>query len=230
MHSGVTPTMVLRYLNRNLGTLVQKLELSADEMMRIVFQESLPTYSKFFPYLFRTTVGSDQSIDGSNSYTLRTEDLEIIGVQKAFPHSQQMYGIPLMAIVGDPVANQLMQDNLSKVLTPYTWKFESPYTLRLYPKIVNNQSVLVFAKAVHPKHMKTIPMSMRDEFLQLCLLDVLISLYPIRHRFTTMNTAYGSIEPFMDLVDDAQSRKEELIQRWRDNYLARDLAKKVFIA
>lgn len=229
MHSGITPTMVLRHLNRMLGSLVQEIEISADEMMNIVFQESLPTYSKYFPYVFRTSVGPEDSIDGTNSYTLKTDNLELLGVQKAFPHSQQMYGVPARAIIGDPVANQLVQDAFSKTLTPYTWKLELPYTLRLYPKIVHGQSVLVFAKAVHPKHFKTIPINMKDEFFELCYVDVLISLYPIRHRFQSLSTPYGSIEPFFDLVDNAASQREELIQRWKDNYLNRDLAKKIII-
>lgn len=42
MYSGLTRTTVLRYLNRMLGTTVQELEISEEEMMRVVFQESLP--------------------------------------------------------------------------------------------------------------------------------------------------------------------------------------------
>ena len=53
MYSGLTPTMVLRYINRMLGAAVQTIELSEEEIMRVVFQESLYTYSKFFPYRYR---------------------------------------------------------------------------------------------------------------------------------------------------------------------------------
>jgi len=37
MHSGLTPTDVLRYIHRMLGAAMQEIELSDDEIMRIVF-------------------------------------------------------------------------------------------------------------------------------------------------------------------------------------------------
>jgi hypothetical protein len=37
-NNGLSPTMVLRYLDSQLGSSVQTLELSAKEMMRVVFQ------------------------------------------------------------------------------------------------------------------------------------------------------------------------------------------------
>lgn len=52
MYSGLTLTSVLRYINRRLGSTMQEIELSEEEIIRIVLQESLITYSKYFPYRF----------------------------------------------------------------------------------------------------------------------------------------------------------------------------------
>ena len=58
MHSGLNCTDCIRYIHRMLGHSMQEIELSDDEIMRIVFQESLPTYSKYFPYRFKETLTS----------------------------------------------------------------------------------------------------------------------------------------------------------------------------
>ena len=89
---------------------------------------------------------------------------------------------------------------------------------------------MVEVKAVHPTHMKTIPVSMRDEFLRLCLDDVLISLYPIRHRFNSINSPYGNIEVFTEMVDNAQSDKQDLLNGWKENLLRQGNAKRIWIS
>ena len=71
---------------------------------------------------------------------------------------------------------------------------------------------------------------MREQFLKLALDDVLISLYPIRHRFDSLNTPYGQIQLFMDLVDNASSDRESLLDSWRENILRQDNAKKIWIS
>jgi len=85
-YSGMTPTQVLRHLNRTLGTLLQELELSEEEMMRVVFQETLPQFSKFYPYKYRKTVSQKEFVPGSlNTYQIPNDDrLEIIGIHKVF--------------------------------------------------------------------------------------------------------------------------------------------------
>ena len=78
--------------------------------------------------------------------------------------------------------------------------------------------------------MKTIPMQMRDEFLRLCLDDVLISLYPIRHSFEYYTTVYGSLTPFFEMVDGAKADRDELLNSWKENLLKSSNAKRVWIA
>jgi hypothetical protein len=78
--------------------------------------------------------------------------------------------------------------------------------------------------------MKTIPMNMREDFLKLCLLDVLISIYPLRHRFESFNTPYGTMQPFMEMVDSAKSDRDTLVERFERYFLKDSRAKRIFIA
>jgi len=121
-YTGLTTTQVLRYINRNLGALLQELELSADEMMRVVFQESLPTYSKYYPYKYRLTVGNSSFVPGSlNTYQIPNEDqLEIIGIHKVFISNMAQFGSTMIPLSYNPFETQIFNDYVSMTVTPVT--------------------------------------------------------------------------------------------------------------
>jgi hypothetical protein len=231
-YTGLTPTMVLRYLNRMLGTVVQELELSEEEMMRVVFQESLPTYGKYYPYKYRISVTAEDFLpDTLNTYRIPKSDrLEIIGIHKVFLANLVQFGSTIAPVSMNPFESQMFNDFVSMTVTPITWQYLPPYEITLFPKIINYQNAILEVKALHPKHLKTIPMNMRDEFLKLCLYDVLLSLYPLRHRFESLNTVYGTLIPFLDMVDSAKDDKETLLEKWRTDFLKNSTSKRIFIA
>lgn len=232
-YNNLTPTVVLRHLNRMMGALVQQIELSEEEMMRVVFQESLPTYSKYFPYKYKISLKHYNAISPEypNVYRIPNEDdLTILGIHKVWLDNMNQFGGSMLPLVNSPIPNQLMQDYLSQTITPITFKFEQPNIVTIYPKIEKIGEALIEVKAVHPEHMRTIAPNMREQFLKLALDDVLISLYPIRHRFESMNTPYGQIAIFMELVDGAQSDREQLLSQWNDAMVKDATARKVWIS
>lgn len=213
---GVTPTTVLRYLNRMLGTVVQDIEISEEEMMKVVFQETLFTYSKFFPYRYRIALNKSFAIssDYPNVYALPNDDnMQILGIHRVWLSNMNQFGGSLLPLVNNPFMSQLLNDQLSMTVTPATFDFQPPNIITIRPKLINNDAALVELKTVHPRHLRTISDNMRDEFLKLCLLDVLISLYPIRHRFASLNTPYGNLEPFFEMVDSAKDEREALLEK-----------------
>lgn len=233
MYSGLTLTMVLRYINRMLGNVIHEIELSEEEIIRVVLQESLMTYSKYFPYQYRETITQADCIGGGydNVFRIPNKDrLEIIGVHRVWLDHQNQFGGSIMPLVNDPFTTQMLNDTLSMTMTPVTFEYQAPNLLTIRPKMKYLTNCLVELKAVHPKHLKTIPISMREQFCRLALDDVLLSLYPLRHRFESFSTPYGSIQPFLDMVDGAASDKEDLINTWKENYLKDAQTKKIWIA
>ena len=230
-YTGLTATQVLRYLNRMLGVLVQELEISEEEMMRVVFQESLPTYSKFFPYRYRTALSGANFVQGTtNTYQIPAEsNLEIIGIHKVYISNMVQFGSTMIPLSLNPFENQIFNDFASMTVTPVTFTYIPPYEIQIFPKIIASRSAILEVKAIHPKHLKTIPMNMRDEFLKLCLYDVLLSLYPLRHRFENFTTVYGSIQPFLDMVDSAKDDKDALIERFRENLLKDSNTRRIWV-
>lgn len=232
--TGLTPTAVLRFLNSRLGTVVQDLEISEEEMMRVVFQESLYTYSKYFPYKYNIIL-KHEDLDTfdkrKNIYKIPNKDnMEIFGIHKVFLSAMETYGTMVTPISINPFSSQIQRDAFSQTITPTTWEFLPPNRIEIKPKITFSSAATVVVKAIHPKHLKTINQGMRDEFMLLCLYDVLLSLYPIRHRFQSMSTPFGNIEPFFEMVDSAADKREELLRKWRENFLNDGTAKRIWIA
>ena len=230
-YTGMTCSIVLRYLNRMLGTVIQELEISEEEMMRVVFQQTLRTYSIYFPYKYRMQITGDDYLSGTNNtYKIpKTDNLEIIGIHKLFMSNMVQYGSTAIPISQNPFESQIFNDFASMTVTPITWRYLPPNLIEIFPKILNYKSAILEVKAIHPKHLKTIPLNMSDEFLKLALYDVLLSIYPLRHRFESMNTVYGSIQPFLDMVDSAKDDRDALLEKFRENLLRDGNAKRIWI-
>lgn len=233
MKTGLTCTDVLRYIHRMLGTAMQAIELNDDEIMRVVFQESLPTFSKYFPYRFKESITCEDSIGGgyNNVYKIPNIDrLQIIGISRVWLDNMNQFGGSLLPLVNDPFETQFLQDVLSKTITPTTFEYEAPDLLTIRPKIWKLGMAMIEVKAIHPKHLRTIPVAMREQFLRLALDDVMISLYGLRHRFENLTTPYGSITPFFEMIDNAANDKNDLLDSWKENFLKYSTSKKIWIS
>lgn len=232
-NNGLSATMILRYINSALGSSVQTLELSPKEFMRVVFQQSIPTFSQFFPFLPIVNLSKENEIDGQvTEFRIPNPwNLSLLSLHKYYVGSDQRFGNGWVApLVTNPVDAQLLNDRASMFVTPLIIDFWPPNRLVIKQNFYHLYDRLAIQfKAVHPTHMKTIEANMRDDFLHLCLYDVLISLYPMRHRFQTINTPYGALEPFFEMVDTAQEKRDALIEKFRANYLLSGEQKKIWI-
>ena len=71
MATGLTPTAVLRHIKKQIGAIPYEPELNDEDIMQIVFQTTLPVFSKYFPYRFRVIVQEkDAVVQSSNTYIL----------------------------------------------------------------------------------------------------------------------------------------------------------------
>lgn len=101
--------------------------------------------------------------------------------------------------------------------------------VEVFPKSYTHTDWLCEMRLIHPAHLATIPTTQAEDFLKLCLYDVQIALYPIRSRFVNLNTAYGSIELFMEGLQDAKTNRETLIEKFQGRFLKSGNRKKVFV-
>jgi len=234
MYRGLTPTDVIRHIKRQIGAVVYDIELSDDEMMAVVFQHTIPTFSKYFPYRFRVLVTEkDEVVAGKSTYILPDIDgLEVMGISKVQVGEFYNLGYNSGLVQGfaNPYDSQLFADFRSVTQTPVTSHFIAPNHIEIFPKLWLRRSAIVTVKAVHPKHLRTIKESLRDDFLHLALLDVLESLYPIRKKFENISSPYGSINLFLEQVERAHDEREQLLEKFHENVLRDSDAPKIFIA
>jgi len=228
----LNPSKVLKHIELMLGATHQILEFDADDIMNIIFEKSLPTFSIYYPYFCEHTVKYKECEvkNRAGRYYLKT-NLEIIGVSKLLTNNAyNVSGSHIAGLLsGDPVTRQIEADMASMYYQPTTFEFHAPNMIEIFPKSSWYADFFVELKCVHPNHMMTIPVALRDEFLDLCLYDVRMALYPIRHRYQNINTTFGSIEMFMEKLDSAEEDRKELISRWRENFFKSSKRRKIFV-
>lgn len=224
-NNGLSSTMVIRYIDSQLGSTVQTIELTPKNIMDVVYQQSLYTFSQFYPFLPTVVLTQKDAIQKDGDYFTQFRipnpwNVQILSLHKFVISSNAAFGNGWIApFLTNPIDSLLLNDRMSQFITPTILEFIPPNKIILKQNFyqLSDKDLWIQFKAVHPRHLKTVEANLRDEFLHLCLDDVLISLYPIRHRFQTITTPYGSLQPFFDLVDGAKADREALIQKWRDN-------------
>ena len=204
--------------------------------MKIVKFNTIPVFSNYFPMMPIIKITEADKIPGSmNEYRIPNPwNLNIIGVHKVFQNNNFYYGVYGSASYmpfNDPINGQIMNDMASATIAPILFDFMPPNKIR----IRNNGSLssasgyTVQIKVTQPTHLKGIDFGYYDEFLQLAYLDVLISLYPIRNRFSQLQTPYGVLQFFMDEVNSAKQRRDELIEKMENRYLNSGQVKKIWV-
>jgi hypothetical protein len=226
----ISATTVLRHIERKLGVSHHTLELERDDLIRTIVEETIPTFSLYFPLRRRLLVepGKDDVEGRYGVYYLKSE-FEIIGISRVLINNIEA-GIPnITNYYNNPFEMQIDANIQSSVINPTTYNWEKPDKIEIFPKNTFARTILVETKVVHPSHMTTIPLNLRDEFNALAYYDVCESLYPIRKRFSQIGTTFGSIELFMDQLEQASDKRTELLEKWKLNFLKSPERKKFFI-
>lgn len=227
----LNPTTVLQYIEMNLGASLQVLELDANQIMDVVRTQTVPTFSIYYPHYHLLTINTaeDKVPNRFNTFYLKTQ-MEILGVSKVLAENYMgNSGLPLAYYDSDPVNRQMTADIASMFLQPITFQYEAPNIVSVFPKTQLLGNFTVEVKTVHPDHLATIPLGYLNEFLECALYDVRIALYPIRQRFSTINTTFGNLELFMDRLESAYDDKRQLLERWRNNFNKSSRHRKIFI-
>lgn len=227
-------TKILRFIEKNLGYKFTELELDPDEIMEDIKQYTLRTYSKYFPYITTVDIETEtQKVDDKvNRFLIQPGELEIMSINRLVTGNMEYVDPTIItrpSFQPDIFSNISSMDMYSMVRNPITFRFFPPNVIEVYPAVVGMASAYLYVNCIHPEHFQTIPNNMEDQFLKLALLDVKMSLYQIRHRFANLTTPYGSIELFIDDLQDAESKRDELLELWRSNSLKNSNRKRLYI-
>lgn len=212
-------TKIIRYIEKNLGYKFTELELTPEDILEDLRTYTLKTYSKYFPYITSVNIKDANKVDDKcNKMCLNTEGLEIMSINRLITGNMEYIDPSIVtrpSFQPDMFSSIASMDMYSMVRNPITFRFYPPDVMEVYPAVLGMANACIYVNCVHPEHFGTIPANMEEQFLKLALLDVKMSLYQIRHRFSSLETPYGSIELFIDDLQEAESKKDELIEYWR---------------
>jgi len=227
----LTPTKVIRHIDGMLGVTHQVLEISKEEILDIIREETLPTFSKYFPHYAEVIVTPDKDKHGAEEMYFLDTDYDILSVSKVILSygntGNGAYNSGLLS--RSPLDRQAASNASSMMMQPVTHQFHPPSLIEIFPKKSLVSKFTVQIKAVHPDHFSTIPISLKDQFYELAICDVRKFLYPIRFRFNNIETLYGSIELFMNKLEGAEDDRKDILETFRQHSHKSANRRKIFI-
>ena len=230
----VTPSTLLRHIKSNLGSTVRPLPITDDEIMEIVIEESLPTFSKFYPYMYPVTINPNrdkiEDRNRSSVYVMDTNGMEILGVAKVYRTDGATEDNRYPYYATNNIFDMAIANNyLSLTNVPETFQFYPPSLVELFPKNFSDTDFMVVTKCVHLPSLQTIPINLKDEFFQLADIDVRIALYPILKQYDQLNTPFGQIDLKINDLEDAKNERKEIIETFTSKFLKESNRRKIWI-
>lgn len=223
---------MLTSLKMDLGvySLTLPFENPNEDIARVIETRTIPTFSQFFPLVHIEEVPLDklQKLESHfNKSVYKIDDVvgglrlvEIRDVNQSNKLVGTGYLSPTMdydmSLMHDLASAQASADLMSIVLPAMTWGFVRPNLLELY-----NVSTLVNAVQIeygleHSKNLGTIPYTSWESFYNLALIDVKRFLYNSMKHYTELQSAYGTVVLKIDDWANAESERQDLINRWRE--------------
>ena len=108
--------------------------------------------------------------------------------------------------------------NLTNMALPkLNFQYETPRKLTLYNNYASLK-VIIDMCCKHDQSLQSIRPTAEESFFKLAVLDVKENLYQLVKHYTTIQTAYGTVELKIDDWADAANERKELINQWDDSY------------
>lgn len=234
-------TNLLNKIERRLGTKVLNLpeDLQKDKWVEILDQETLETFSYYFPH--KITMDINSSIcKKKGDYYILDEDLfkgiKIIGIKDIAwndlgnTKNQAQYGAYDMFATSQSLydlANiQMLADHFSLLNYGMYVDFIPPNKLRIINSngmdmvnSINNFRVDVFLK--HSTNLTTIDATKMEIFTSLAISDIASFLYEQLKYYDDLPTVFGAnVDLKMSEMQEKASRRETIIEELKNSYVS----------
>lgn len=233
----LNPISLLNKAKRRLGVKSMILPFEDDELLDILYEETLPTFSIYFPRYFRYIVNidnlrkADNVNDISRRYFLNLDELkniQIIDIEDITPVELPLeyYYAPgssggsldAFGMMADMHAESVIESMLH---IPAICKFEPPNVLLIDNFSYSNRGQMELKLLiVHAKDLSTIQYAQRDMLFELFKLDLQIALYAELKHYDKIDTTFGQIDLKIDDWSDAENKRDELVKNWDTIFLS----------
>jgi len=231
-------TRIIRRIEKALGFKLMDVELSHEEVLDNIKDETLREFSKFFPYQEVCVVDPENKVPPyENRFWIHTQN-ECLGINRLIGSSllganyitNMLHPVAMDMLLGDPISRQLNIDLLSFTSNPITFRYHEPGQIEILPIYNNVRSYIIVANTVHPETFNTIPVGLEDEFMSYAIADTKAAIYPLRSRFQSISTPYGQMELNLDQFQNAEEEKNQIKEKWRQHAGKVSNRKKIWIA
>lgn len=232
------------YIHNRLGHLVKKIELSDDDIIKCLQNETLITMSLYYPFFIEYKLDTNANrMENSNNMFYLPNDIEghkllsVASVQTGTAYSNGWTGGNPYNIIGNSIHNSIMGYNAVKLnlnvtsalTVPETFSFIPPNLLRLYSVNFRNQYYMCIFKMTHREDFATFHIGLREIIRNLAFYDVCIDLYGVRKYFSQINTLFAEIQLETSMLEDAIGKREEVLEKLKHNMLLSTHQRKIFI-
>lgn len=227
-------TLLLNKIERRLGLLVLNLpeNISKDTWHTIIEEDTIPTFSRYFPY--KLTVIIDNTCEKDGFFFIDKdvpEGCKIIGVKdidwqayRCDPRFDR-YGINFATFdfisrdygIDDVAFTQTSADFMSLFNLGIYIVFDPPNKIKL--ESVNGSPVSRYRPfplqifIEHPANLMTISPTMMETFESLAQCDVAIFLYQQLKYFDDFDTTYAQLQLKLDTLQSWADRREDLVNK-----------------
>ena len=220
-----------------LGIYSIKLPVSELDLFKDVVQDTtIPVFSTYCPFR-KSIIGdlnemrindrykADDSSLISNEYQLPSlfPQQQCIGLNNIRPYIE--YNGMMMTASYETIESyetlatgQALADLASTMIPPQTFEFVPPNTFRIYNQVLYNNKVWLDLLYTHSPELNTIPLSARESFFKLALLDMKIFIYNNLRQYMNIETAHGKVDLKIDEWSGAEGDKASMLEKWDDTY------------
>lgn len=227
-------TLLLNKIERRLGLAVLNLpeHLSKDHWADVIIEDTIPTFSRYFPYKITTIIDNTCEKDGFFFIDKDVpEGCKILGVKDIDWQSYRCdprfdrYGINFATYdfisrdygIDDVAFSQTAADFMSLFNLGIYLEFIMPNKIRLVS--VNGSPVSRYRPfpleifIEHPANLMTISPTMMETFEALAQSDVATFIYQQLKYFDDFDTTYAQLQLKMDTLQSWAERREDLVNK-----------------
>lgn len=217
---------LITYIKRKLGSPLNMLEYSDEDIMNIIKEDVLPAMSQYIgkPCWIRLEPSDRIESDDNNItyelYRINVPcDIVLVDVQEVYYHRDNMGVLGIyqnMLSVLDPrdtVMTNTFLDMLNSLEIVQAFDFIAPNMIR-FERPLSGHSVILECKAEH-SDLHTIPSDYYHEILKpWCVAEIMENIAAIRSKFTTLSTPLADLNlNYEALANKAAEIKQQIQEK-----------------
>lgn len=229
-------SQLMTRLKMDLGIYVVPLpfENSEKALNDVITTKTLPVFSQFVPRRWEEDLSINDLKQIDATVDVSTYELPkhlfftpIISIMRCEPintmfNGAYYSGTPILSGTTDLFEDMLLgsatYDVMSAIAPPFSYDFIRPNKLRIYNMTCYLDKIRLIIGYQHADNLSTIPVDAEQSFYDLALLDMKIFLYNNLKYYDEINTAYGNIKLRIEDWSNAESQREDLLQKWSEVY------------